>query len=231
MSRLLAALVVALICLPAPARPPLPGDRGPVLTMPLPLRVGAVSDYTGALDRASRDWLTTLAGNLPGADLAVAFLPGAGPPGPAAASRALAAHWRLGRGFPAGGVLVAFYLGERTVQVVPCGPARYRLPQDTCRVIARQVIAPYCRQGRFGDGAVAGCYAVTRLLGANPVGLTGQLAPSLDREPPVAQGSPWRRLGATQALLACALAAAVFLGWRRRRTLASSPGHPLRPAG
>ena len=156
-----------------PAPPPAPAA-------PLPLRVGAVSDYAGTLDAASRDWLCALSDSLPGVDLAVAILPAAGTASPTQAAQALAAQWRLGRGFPRGGVLVAFYLAERTVQVVPRGAAANRLAADTCRTISHQIIAPYCRQQRFGDGAVAGCYAISRTLGADPVALTGRAAPALD---------------------------------------------------
>ncbi len=148
---------------------------------PLPLRVGAVSDYTGSLDPATRDWLAELAGHLEGVDLAVAILPAAGEAGPRRAAHGLAESWRLGRGFPGGGVLVAFYLAERSVQVIPRGRAAHRLNADTAHAIGRLVIAPYCRQERLGEGAVAGCYSIARSLGRDPVALTGRPGPLLEK--------------------------------------------------
>jgi uncharacterized protein len=154
-------------------------------TWPKPL--GYVSDFATAMDAASRDSITALAGELDrktGAQLAVVTLPDLGGDEIDPVAVDLYKAWGIGSKGKDEGVLILLAQKERRVRIEVGYGLEGILPDGLCGSIVRRVMAPELSQGMTGPGLLHGAAVVVGVIARDRgVTITGVLPlPSEDGE-------------------------------------------------
>ena len=129
-----------------------------------PKPVGFVNDFAGVIPpgqaQSMEQYLREL-NQRTGAQIAVVTVPNIeGYTGPEEYAVDLFSAWKIGQKGKDNGLLVLLAMKEKKVKIEVGYGLEGAITDGDCGIIIRQVMAPYFRAGRFGDGLMAGVQAL-----------------------------------------------------------------------
>ncbi len=140
-----------------------------------PKPVGFVNDFANVIPPAqsqSMEQYLRALNQRTGAQVAVVTVPNIkGYAGPEEYAVDLFSAWKIGRKGKDNGLLVLLAMKEKKVKIEVGYGLEGAITDGDCGIIIRQVMVPYFRAGRFGDGLMAGVQALAAKIppgGAKP---------------------------------------------------------------
>jgi len=133
----------------------------------IPNPVGWVNDFAGVISTEYKDKLNTLITELEAkasAEIAVVSVNSIAPYDEVEFARLLFDKWSPGKKGKDNGVLVLLAVKERAWRIEAGYGVEGILPDGLCGEIGRQLMVPYFKQGKYGEGLYAGAGEIARII-------------------------------------------------------------------
>lgn len=148
--------------------------------------VGWVNDFAGVISPEYIDKLNFLITDVEqktSSEIAVVTVDSISPYDETGYARLLFDKWKPGKKGKDNGILILLAIKERRWRIETGYGVEGVLPDALCSEIGRNIMAPYFKQGRYGDGLYDGVLAVAKVLSGetlpmpkeNPVGETAEI--------------------------------------------------------
>ena len=133
----------------------------------MPKPVGWVNDFAGVISQEYRDKLTNLIQELEqktSAEIAVVTVESIAPYDETQYARLIFDDWKIGKKSKDNGVLVLLAIKERRWRIETGYGIEGTLPDGLCGEIGRSYMAPYFKEGKYGEGLYYGVVAIAKKI-------------------------------------------------------------------
>jgi len=133
----------------------------------VPQPQGWVNDFAGVINPEYKDKLTSLISELEektAAEIAVVTIDSISPYGEIEYARLLFDNWKPGKKGKDNGVLVLLAIKERRWRIETGYGVEGILPDGLCGEIGRNYMAPYFKDGKYGEGIYQGVLKISQVI-------------------------------------------------------------------